>query len=254
MTAITDRLTAEGVLWLTLNRPDRLNSINDDMSRMLTAHIRRAADDQLVRCVVLTGAGRAFCAGGDVSTMGLRDGATAVGRLRDRARLVGALSALPKPLVAAVNGPAVGGGFALALTADVIIADPSAYFQLAFVNLGLSPDMGTTFHLPRQIGTRRALNMALTDQRIHAVEARKLGLVAQVSPPGDIFAVTDDLTTRLAGLSPHALAATKQMLRGSLDRDLDTALEIEALAYGVAVGTEHHHAAVEQFRKAHYRG
>jgi 2-(1,2-epoxy-1,2-dihydrophenyl)acetyl-CoA isomerase len=243
-----------GVLWLTLNRPDKLNAVNDEVAAQLRAYAEEAAADRAVRCVVLTGAGRAFCAGGDITTMGRRDGAAAVERLRGRGRLISALVTLTQPLVVAVNGPAVGGGFSLALTGDVVLADPGAYFQPAFTGLGLSPDLGFTHFLPRQIGVRRALAVALADQRIDAHQALELGIVAEVSPAGRLAEHTRSYARKLAGRSPHALAATKQLIRQSLEHDLATALQLEAFAYGVAVGTEEHGLAVQRFREARGRG
>jgi 2-(1,2-epoxy-1,2-dihydrophenyl)acetyl-CoA isomerase len=249
MVTVERSLEANGVLWLTLNRPDKLNAVNDEMAGLLRDHIDNAAADPAVRCIVLTGRGRAFCAGGDVSGMGRRDGTAAVGRLRGRGRLMTSLAALPQPLIAAVNGPAVGGGFSLALASDLILADPAAFFRPAFIGLGLAPDMGFTYFLARQLGVRRALAVTLDDRRLDAGEALRLGLVTELSPPGELASFAGAFAARLAARSPHALAATKQLLRSSLEHDLSTAMELETYAYGVAVGTDEHRAAVEQFRR-----
>lgn len=253
MVSVEHSVDEDGVLWLELNRPDKLNAMNTEMADSLRGHLERAAADSTVRSVVLTGRGRAFCAGGDISTMGQLTSEEAVARLRGRARLIQAMSALPQPLIAAVNGVAAGGGFALTLASDVVIADPSAYFTQSFLELGLAPDMGFTYAIVRQVGIRRALSIVLGEQRLDAGEAHRLGLVSEVSPPDELIPCARQYASRLASRSPHAVTATKRMIRQALFSDIASAMDQEALAYGIAVGTDQHRRAVEQFRSAHPR-
>jgi 2-(1,2-epoxy-1,2-dihydrophenyl)acetyl-CoA isomerase len=249
MVSVERALSVEGVLSLTLNRPDRLNAVDDELAARLRGHLLDAAGDPAVKVVVLTGRGRAFCAGGDVTTMGGRTGAQAVARLRSRATLVQSLVSLPQPLIAAVNGVAAGGGFSLALAADIVITSGEAYFSQAFLDLGLAPDLGYTHFLPRRIGIGKAVELTLSGRRVDAVEAVEMGIADRLVEPAEFNGYVGNYATQLARRPAFAVSATKRMLAASLEHDLTTALDREANAYGVAVGTDDHHAALEAFRQ-----
>lgn len=248
MVTVLRSLSPDGVLSLTLNRPDKRNAMNDEMAGELRDHVVAAAADPAVRCVVLAGAGVAFCAGGDIAGMGERTGPEAVARLHSRGTLVEALVHLPQPLVAAVRGAAAGGGFSLALACDVVFASDTAFFRQAFLDLGLAPDMGYTYFLPRQVGSHRAKEITLSGRRIDAAEAHALGIVARVCPDAELDDAVREFAGGLAARSPIAVTATKRMLHTSLGHDLRDAIELEAFAYGVTVGTAEHSAAVARFR------
>ena len=192
-------------------------------------------DDDTVRAVLLTGAGRAFCSGADLKSMGDRDLRTPGGApdlqrsLRERYHpVLTGLRRLEKPVVAAVNGPAVGVGLSLALTADLVVAKPSAYFLLAFVNIGLVPDGGSSAFVPARIGTARAAEMAMLGERVGADKALDWGLVNRVIDDADWDAEVDALVARLAAGPTRSYAGSKRQLNAWAYDRLDEQLELEA--------------------------
>ena len=219
------------VLTITLNRPDRLNALNVELGTALAAALRRASDDASVRAVVLTGAGRAFCGGGDVGL--LRDARmrTAPGELVSLVsagkEIVLLLAAMQKPVLASVNGPAAGGGANLALACDIRIASEQANFGQSFAKLGLYPDFGGTFLLPRLVGPARAAELFYSGEMIPAAECLRLGIYNRVVPLDQLAAETKSAAAALAAGPPIAARFVKQLLFGSSRAELENALDDE---------------------------
>lgn len=221
-----------GVLLVTLNRPERLNAINDAMRRELIDTLASVGDD--VNAVVLTGAGRGFCSGIDLRGFGPHvpaADAPAIDRLRfqeSMAALPQALRNLPQPVVAAVNGPCVGAGLALCLAADIRICSGAATFGNAAILLGLSgAEMGMSYHLPRIVGTSVAADWMLTGRTVSAPEAERRGLVSELTEPGRIVDRAVEVAASIAELSPLGVQLTKRALQANTDAPLDAALELE---------------------------
>jgi enoyl-CoA hydratase len=236
---VTETLIVErphaGVVVLTLNRPKRLNAINDVMRRELTDTLASVAGDATVNAVVLTGAGRGFCSGIDMRDFGpdVPDAtAPAVDRLRFQetmAALPQAIWKLPQPVVAAVNGPCVGGGLALCLASDIRISSTAATFGNAAILLGLSgAEMGMSYHLPRIVGTSVAADWMLTGRTVAAEEADRRGLVSELVEPERVVARAVEIATGIAELSPLGVQLTKRALQVNTDAaGIDAALELE---------------------------
>jgi len=222
---------ADGVLVMTLNRPDRLNSMTTQMFAELDDLARDLRDRTELRVLIMTGAGRAFCAGfdlddadelADLSPMGM------LSRQDKAARSLAALRALPMPVIAAVNGAAAGGGFALALAADIRLASPAARFNAAFVRIGLSAgDLGTSWHLPRLIGPGRAAEIAFTGRFVEAEEAERIGLVNRIVPAETLLDETLAMAAEIATNSPGGVQLSKRALQSNLDTPFWAALELE---------------------------
>ncbi len=222
---------AEGVLTIELHRPERLNALTEQVARDLRAALEHAARDE-IRAVVLTGAGRAFSSGADLRSMGSPgdDGRVDLARsLREHFNApVRALRDLPKPVVAAVNGPAAGIGCSLALACDLVVARESAYLLLAFANIGLVPDGGSSLLVPARAGFTRAAEMALLAERIPARQALEWGLVNRVLADADFDAGIDALAERLATGPTRAYAGAKRQLNAWLFGGMEEQLALEA--------------------------
>jgi 2-(1,2-epoxy-1,2-dihydrophenyl)acetyl-CoA isomerase len=219
---------------------------------------QRAGRDSDVRVVVLTGSGRAFCAGQDLRER-LEPGAAPLEvEVRERYNpLILAMWRLDKPIVGAINGAAAGAGASLAFACDIRIASAEASFVLAFGRVGLIPDSGATWFLPRIVGLAKATELALTSRPLAAEEAERLGLVSAVVSAAELATEARALATRLAAAAPRALALTKQALRGSLETGLEAALDNEAELQGQAGATEDHAEGVQAFiekRPPRFRG
>jgi 2-(1,2-epoxy-1,2-dihydrophenyl)acetyl-CoA isomerase len=238
--------TDAGVLQITLNRPDALNALNATMRRELLAAIKGAARDESVRAVVLTGAGRGFCAGAD-----LRGGSAE----RDFRRVLGAeynplisaIRSLPKPVVAAVNGVAAGAGVSLAFSADLVVAAEDARFVPAFGRIGLVPDSGLARVLVRAVGRHRAFEILMGERQLGADDARDLGLVAAVVPAERLASTATELARRLAGGPTRAIGLTKRLLATAEDASLTEALATEAALQELAGRSEDHAEGVAAF-------
>jgi 2-(1,2-epoxy-1,2-dihydrophenyl)acetyl-CoA isomerase len=229
-TVIVDRRGAE--LRITLNRPDAMNAWDKQLGIELRAAVEEAAGDDGVRVVVITGAGRAFSSGADLKAgfdptpEGHPDVGTA---LRERYHpIIAGLRRMPKPVLAAVNGPAVGIGCSLALVSDLVIARESAYFLLAFVNIGLVPDGGSSLFLPTRVGFARAAEIAMLGERIPARRALEWGLINRVVADDEFDAAVDELAARLASGPTRAYAGIKEQLNEWLYSRMDAQLELEA--------------------------
>jgi 2-(1,2-epoxy-1,2-dihydrophenyl)acetyl-CoA isomerase len=219
---------------IELNRPDALNAWNGPLGDELLAAVRAVAEDDEVRAVVVTGAGRAFSSGADLKDTASRE-QTPDGHWDVRARLteryhpiITTIRTMPKPVVAAVNGPAVGIGLSLALAADLIVAAESAYFMLAFVNIGLVPDGGSSLLVPSRIGFARAGEMAMLGERVTAAQALEWGLINRVVPDDAFAAEVAALRDRLAAGPTRSYAGTKRQLNSWLYARMDEQLELEA--------------------------
>jgi 2-(1,2-epoxy-1,2-dihydrophenyl)acetyl-CoA isomerase len=233
----------DSVAEITLNRPERLNAWNEQFGNELRKAILEDAADPAVRAVLITGAGRGFSSGADLKEM-LERGASAeeapeVGDLlRERYHpIIKGIRELPKPVVAAVNGPAVGIGCSLALACDLIWAAESAIFGLAFVNIGLVPDGGSTFLVPIAAGKARALEMALLGDPIPASQALEWGLINRVVPDGELLGEARSLAKRLASGPTRSYANSKRALNNSLMKIMDEQLDLEADIQGEMTGT-----------------
>ncbi len=232
-----------GELRIELARPETMNAWNAQLGEDLLAAVELAAGDDAVRAVVLTGAGRAFSAGADLKAgfdttpEGHPDLWTA---LTERYHpIIATLRRMPKPVLAAVNGPAVGIGCSLALAADLVIAKESAYFLLAFVNIGLVPDGGSSLLVPERAGFARAAEMAMLGERIPARRALEWGLINRVTADDGLEGAVDELAGRLAAGPTRAYAAAKRALNASALAGLEEQLELEAsLQQGLAAGAD----------------
>ena len=210
---------------LTMNRPDRLNTMTAELCGALHAALEQIGRDRSCRAVVLTGAGRGFCAGLDLAGYGRAPGNTGEDESRDRlanqqhmSRLVLALRALPQPLIAAVNGPSAGFGLALALGCDIRFAAQEAVFRVAFVNIGVSNcDMATSWLLPRLIGASRSHELMLTGRRVDADEALRIGLVSDVLDGRGLIERSLEAATQIAALAPWGVQLTKQGMWTALE-------------------------------------
>jgi len=220
------------VLTLLMNRPEKLNALNEELASALLAAIQRIAKDDSIRCVILTGAGRAFNAGGDLGLLSdarKRGAAQELeGLLRAGHELVLALCDLPQPVVAAINGPAAGGGMNLALACDILIAADNAQFAQSFAKIGLFPDFGGTYSLPRLVGPAKAAELFITGDLISAAEAHRLGIVNHVVPAERLMDETRALAARLAAAPPLTARAVKRVLRRNDREALARALDAEA--------------------------
>ncbi len=243
------RIEVDGrVATVALDRPDALNALTVPLKEELRAAFERFATDANVRAVVLTGAGRAFCAGQDLRERVQPDALPLADEIRARYNpLVRAMRTLPKPIVAAVNGVAAGAGAALAFACDVRVAAEHASFVLAFGRVGLIPDSGATWLLPRLIGASKAMELALLDEPLSAVEAQRFGLVARVVPADELLAEAQAVAARLAAGAPRAIALTKQALERSWEAGFDDQLETEADLQGAAGATADHAEGIAAF-------
>jgi 2-(1,2-epoxy-1,2-dihydrophenyl)acetyl-CoA isomerase len=247
-----------GVATVTLNRPGALNALTVPMKQELLAAFRRLDRDKGARAVILTGAGRAFCAGQDLRERQEPDAAPLGVEVRERYNpIIRAMRGLPKPIVGAINGVAAGAGASLAMACDIRIASELASFALAFGRVGLIPDSGATWFLPRLVGATRAAELALLNDPVSAADAVRLGLVGRVVPADDLANDARAIAARLAAGAPRAIALTKRALNAAWDHDLDAALEYEAHLQDLAGRTRDHAEGMDAFlqkRPARFSG
>jgi 2-(1,2-epoxy-1,2-dihydrophenyl)acetyl-CoA isomerase len=238
------------VATLTLDRPDALNALTVPVKVALREALESLAGDRAVRVVILTGAGRAFCAGQDLAEREQPDAAPLEVEVRERYNpIIRALRSMGQPVIAAVNGVAAGAGASLAFACDLRIAAEEARFVLAFGRLGLMPDSGATWFLPRLVGSAKAAELALVGDQVDAAEALRLGLVSRVVPGDQLMAEARALAARLAEGAPLALSLTKGALQRSMTLDLDEALEGEAKLQGIAGASADHAEGLAAFRE-----
>jgi 2-(1,2-epoxy-1,2-dihydrophenyl)acetyl-CoA isomerase len=221
----------QGVMTITLNRPERLNSFNDVMHQQLAECLKQAERDETIRCLLITGAGRGFCAGQDLNDRNVDPNGPApdLGMSVERFYnpLVRRLAKLPKPVIAAVNGVAAGAGATLALGCDMVIAARSANFVMAFSKLGLVPDCGGTWLLPRTAGRARAMGLALLGDKMSAEQAQQWGMIWQVVDDAELADTSLTLARHLATQPTYGLGLIKQALLASETNTLDQQLDME---------------------------
>ena len=222
-----------GVLTLTLNRPQRLNAMSHALVNDITAEMKRAREDSAVRAVLITGTGRGFCAGADLAGSGPgdrgSDGKPDVGAAMDRVfnPMIRSIRDLPKPVIAAVNGVAAGGGANLALACDIVLAARSARFDQAFVRISLIPDLGGTWFLPHTVGDARARALAMLGTSVPAEEAQRMGMVWQVHDDAVLMDEARKLAARMAAGPTLSYAAIKNAMNRAGTNTLDQQLDLE---------------------------
>ena len=240
---------ADGVATITLNRPEVYNAVNEAMAKALQDAFKVCTKDKAIRAVLLTGGeGKAFCSGQD-----LKEGASQPGRSlyesieRKYNPLVRLMRNLPKPIICAVNGAAAGAGCSLALAADVVIAADDAYFTELFINIGLVPDTGSSFFLPRLVGAARAFELCTTGRRVSAIEAKQIGMIAHTSPKAELAAAALALAQDYAKRPTVAIGLIKRLLNESYSATLEQMLEREAYYQEAAGKTKDHAEGVQAF-------
>jgi 2-(1,2-epoxy-1,2-dihydrophenyl)acetyl-CoA isomerase len=246
------RSVESGVLTVTMNRPEVLNSCNRRMSAELREVFESAGTDDSVRAVLLTGAGRAFCAGQDLAEAAPADASTApdIGDIvRGYNALILAVRRLEKPVIAAVNGVAAGAGANLALACDIVIASDTTSFIQAFVKIGLVPDTGGTFFLPRLVGLARASSLAMLGSKLSAAQAKEWGLIYDVAPAAALMATAQGLAGELAAQPTRAIGFTKRALNAALENDLEAQLKLEAELQRLAAKTADYKEGVKAFQE-----
>lgn len=241
-------VSGEAVRTIRLNRPSRLNAFTSELAARLTDAVRNADSDQACRAIILTGTGRAFCAGIDLEDLRAQ-------RIDDLGRLIEGtynpmmevIGACTKPIVAAVNGVAAGGGCALALACDIVVAAENAQFVAAFGQLALLPDCGGTASFPRTMGLSRAMAFTLLDERLSATLAAQRGVIWKAVPNNEFAAEIERIAAQLAAGAAMAMAATKGALREGLKRDWADQLKHESIAQGALGRTKDHAEGLAAF-------
>ncbi|MEP7101843.1 MAG: enoyl-CoA hydratase/isomerase family protein [Burkholderiales bacterium] len=245
-----DTLTFEvkdSIGWIRLARPEKRNPFDTDLRKDLIAVLDRVRDDQSIRVLVLAGSPGAFCAGGNLKDLNANlDAGPAYWqqRVNSGLRLINDLLRLTRPLIAVVDGPAYGAGFSLALTADLVIASPQARFSMAYLKLGLVPDLGPMYLLPRIVGLQRAKELIFSTREIDAAEAKSLGIVMEIHKSARLEARAQQIALSMTQASATALALTKAALNASLDSDQATMFTLEANSQAAAFSTPEPRAAI----------
>ena len=238
---------------ITMNRPDRLNALNDQIVDELNEAFAEVDRDDGIRVVVITGAGRAFSSGADLKGPRTGDGDP----MRSFTDRIFAAFQIDKPIIASINGLAVGGGCTMTLSCDIRIASEEAKFQLPFTRLGTCTELGSTYLLPRLVGMGKASELILTSKMIDAREAKEIGLVNEVVPASELARVSYEMAGSIAKLPPLAVQLNKRGLLEAMHSDLPTMLRYEALALAHLLKTEDHKEAVQAFmekREPVYKG
>lgn len=249
---------------LTLNRPEARNALSLEMRALLRDTLHAIEQDHSVRCVVLRGAGDHFMAGGDVKSMATMIDqppeairAQFVNRIHDLHPIMFAMRRMPKPIIASVAGAAAGAGVSLALACDLVIADAAAFFTLAYCHIGTSPDGSASFHLPRAVGIKKAMEIALLGERFDAQTAKEMGMINFVAPAGTLAAETAELARRLAAGPTHVYGNTKRLLYRSLENEFESQLQLEAELFADCAARADFREGVTAFvekRKARFSG
>jgi len=243
---------ADGIATLTLNRPENLNALSDDIRLGLLESIYRLGADNSVGCIVLTGAGRGFCAGGDVKTMAGRSARGFEERaagIQQSNRIPMLMHNTPIPIIGMINGVAAGAGLSMAAACDIRVAAKSARFGTGFIKIGLSGDWGGTWTLTRLVGTAKARELFFTGDLIDADEALRIGLVNKVADDADLLATTMALARRIASMPRVALGYTKKNLAVAETGDFTTSLDMEAFNQARCSQMEDHREAVQAFKE-----
>jgi len=245
---IIDFTVDSGVATIILNRPDKLNSFNTEMALEVQQALDYCMENSNVRCVLITGAGRGFCAGQDLEEAIAPDAASIEEHVENKYNpMVRKIRAIEKPVIAAVNGVAAGAGANLAFCCDIVLAAESAKFIQSFINIGLVPDTGGTYFLPRLIGFHRATVLTMLGEKMSAHEAKELGLVYQVFPDEQLMEGAVALALRMAQMPTRGLGLTKKALNLSLGHDLEQQLEVEKELQGAAGRTADNAEGINAF-------
>lgn len=236
-----------GIATVTLNRPDVYNALNDEITFELQDALKACAKDAEVRVVVLTGSGKAFCSGQDLKS-GAGQKRSFLDSLHKRYNpIIRAMRNLPKPILCRLNGVAAGAGCSLALASDMIIASEESTLIEVFVNIGLVPDSGSSYFLPRLVGTAKAFELCTMGTKVKAAEALQLGLVSRVAPADQLDAVVKEYTDYFAKAPTKAIGIIKKMLNKSTTSNLDDMLDYEAYCQETAGSTYDHQEGVKAF-------
>lgn len=245
-----ERALESGVLTLTLARPDARNALSLALIKELSAALHEAATDKAVRCLVITGKGKAFCAGGDIKEMQERAGKA----VATKERLQGGLNMIArsifemeKPVVAKVNGDAAGAGFNLAMACDMVYAAESAKFHASFIKVALIPDVGGSWTLPRKVGLHRAKEMLFLGESVTARDAERMGLINRAIPDGELDATVNGIAHTLAAQPTKTIGLAKRAIHRGLASTFEEALEHEAYAQGYCFSTADHVEGTKAF-------
>lgn len=248
----------DGIATITLNRPDVFNAFNDQQSYDLQDALKQVSRDNKVRVVVLTGAGKAFCSGQDlkaIASAGQRDLSESLEKRYNP--IIRAMRNLPKPIICKLNGVAAGAGCSLALACDMVVASAAASMIEVFVNVGLVLDSGSSFFLPRAVGSLKAFELSTLGSKVSAEEALQLGMVNTVVAPGELDAAVAGIAARYAAGPTKAIGLMKKMLNKSFSSSLDEMLDYEAHCQKIAGNSEDYKEGVTAFnekRKPHFKG
>lgn len=243
---------SENVATITLHRPDVLNAVNETMGRELLETLKVAGQNDDVRCLIITGSGKAFSAGEDIQDLRGQYERGENPRLGERLLykynpIIRRIRQTPKPIIAAVNGVAAGAGAGIAYACDIRIAAEEAKFIQAFIRIGLAPDSGTSFFLPRLVGFAKASELCLTGQELTSKDAERLGLVAKVVPVDQLMPTSREVAARMAQSPTKAIGLTKRALNKSVASDLEGVLEYESYLQEIAGATSDHVEAIRAF-------
>jgi 2-(1,2-epoxy-1,2-dihydrophenyl)acetyl-CoA isomerase len=248
----------------TLNRPQSRNALSDEMMRGMAAFLTKIEHDPAVRCMVLTGAGEHFQSGGDIKGFAQDFAKTPPerraafeARIHQLHLAMYAMRRMRKPIVASVRGACAGFGVSLALNCDLVIAADNTYFTLAYINIGTSPDGGSSYYLPRAVGMKKAMEIAFLGDRFDAPTAQQWGMINYVVPLAQLMAETDKLARRLAAQPTHAIGNTKRLMNDSLHNQFEAQLQAEALSFADCTTTDDMREGVTAFiqkRKPDFKG